>query len=59
MESDDGIISDRTRRYIMVLSRTRDLDPELAHALRVRTAVGIDQATATRFITALEQLPER
>jgi hypothetical protein len=47
-------ISDRTRVLIMVLSRTADIAPQLAHDVRVRTNQGITHGEASQIITALK-----
>jgi hypothetical protein len=48
-------VSEKTRTYLMVLIRTADLDPDLAHRCRVRIQAGVTHAEATRLIAALKE----
>jgi hypothetical protein len=52
-----GGISDRTRTHIMALTRQANIDPQLAHSIRVRVNAGVTADQAERFITLLRQLP--
>jgi hypothetical protein len=53
-------ISDRTVRYICVLTRVHAVEAELGHRLRLAAHHGgLDQAQATRAIEMLKQLPQR
>jgi hypothetical protein len=55
----DEILSERTRTYIMVLSRTAAIPADLAHQIRVRVNQGVTIAEADRIIAALKALPAR
>ncbi len=48
-------VSARTVRYICTLSRIHDVDPVLAHSVRVAAYRGIGPADADRIIALLRQ----
>jgi hypothetical protein len=50
------MISDRTKTLIMVLTRVHDVDPDLAHEVRVAVQRGVSVAHATRIIGLLREL---
>lgn len=52
-------LSQRTRDHIAMLTRTRDIDPSLAHAVRVRVRRGVTYEEAQQIIGLLRDHPVR
>jgi hypothetical protein len=53
------MISDRTVRYLCWLTRSREVEPERAHAIRVQAHAGMIPAEADSVIAELTALPAR
>jgi hypothetical protein len=57
MTMNDGAASRQAVVRIMIAIRTAEVDPALAHAIRVRVRAGITAAQAEQFIQLFRQLP--